>query len=158
MNSLQLWDVLQNQDYCTSPHFLGVYACDRLPPPTKEKQFIVVNLDRHYNRGSHWVAIYLFKRNDGKYKGEYFDSYGGPPRSSDIKSYLDKFCINWTFNNVCLQDINSTVCGHYCIYFLVYRCRDYSLNEIVSFLKSISYNDFYVYSYVTEMYTIKYNL
>ena len=53
--------------------FRGVYPIDLLPK--RQQGVYVINLDKHDEPGSHWVAVY----DDGKI-GEYFDSYGLPPK------------------------------------------------------------------------------
>ena len=67
-----------------------------------------VNIGGYYNGGSHWCAYYV-KDN----KSFYFDSFGGAP---------DKFLLNQLpkpiiYHNYKIQDINSQLCGSYCLYF-----------------------------------------
>ena len=38
----------------------------------------------------------------------------------------------WTFNNTVLQAPFSSVCGQYCVYFLLYKSRGFTTSEIVS--------------------------
>ena len=64
------------------------------------------NIDNRF--GSHWVA-FIVKDN----KSYYFDSFGGQP---------DKFLLNQLpkpiiYHNYKIQDINSFLCGSYCLYF-----------------------------------------
>jgi hypothetical protein len=79
--------------------------------------------------GSHWVCVYV---ENGK--GEYFDSYGMSPHIVEpFISFLDRNCrSNWSYNRHELQSIDSTVCGHYCIWFLSERARGKTMSEIVS--------------------------
>ena len=58
--------------------------------------------------GSHWTC-FIVKDN----KSYYFDSFGGQP---------DKFLLNQLpkpliYHNYKIQDINSKLCGSYCLYF-----------------------------------------
>ena len=58
--------------------------------------------------GTHWCAFFV-KDN----KSFYFDSFGGAP---------DKFLLNQLpkpiiYHNYKIQDINSKLCGSYCLYF-----------------------------------------
>ena len=67
-----------------------------------------VNIDDGSQSGTHWCAFYL-KDN----KSLYFDSFGGSP---------DKFLLNQLpkpiiYHNYKTQDINSKLCGSYCLYF-----------------------------------------
>ena len=67
-----------------------------------------VNIDNGFRGGTHWCAFYV-KDN----KSFYFDSFGGAP---------DKFLLNQllkpiTYHNYKIQDINSKLCGSYCLFF-----------------------------------------
>ena len=67
-----------------------------------------VNIGDYQNGGSHWTA-FIIKDN----KSFYFDSFGGSP---------DKFLLNQLpkpiiYHNYKIQDINSKLCGSYCLYF-----------------------------------------
>ena len=67
-----------------------------------------VNIDNGSQGGSHWIC---FRVKDNK--SFYFDSFGGTP---------DKFLLNQLpkpiiYHNYKNQDINSKLCGSYCLYF-----------------------------------------
>ena len=67
-----------------------------------------VNIDNGSQGGSHWTC-FIVKDN----KSFYFDSFGGAP---------DKFLLNQLpkpilYHNYKIQDINSFLCGSYCLYF-----------------------------------------
>ena len=67
-----------------------------------------VNIDNGSQRGTHWTFFYI-KDN----KSFYFDSFGVQP---------DKFLLNQLpkpiiYHNYKIQDINSKLCGSYCLYF-----------------------------------------
>ena len=67
-----------------------------------------VNIGDYQNGGSHWTC-FIGKDN----KSYYFDSFGGAP---------DKFLLNQLskpiiYHNYKIQDINSFLCGSYCLYF-----------------------------------------
>ena len=41
-----------------------------------------------------------------------------------------------------VQSLFSTTCGHYCVYFILYRCHGYSMRDIVSrFSSNLTEND-----------------
>ena len=68
-----------------------------------------VNIDNGFQGGTHWTCFY--KKDNKSY---YFDSFGGTP---------DKFLLNQLskpiiYHNFKIQDINSKLCGSYCLYFL----------------------------------------
>ena len=67
-----------------------------------------VNIDNGSQGGTHWKC-FIVKYN----KSFYFDSFGVQP---------DKFLLNQLpkpiiYHNYKIQDINSKVCGSYCLYF-----------------------------------------
>ena len=67
-----------------------------------------VNIDNGVQGGTHWTC---FKLKDNK--SFYFDSFGGQ---------LDKFILKQlpkpiVYHNYKIQDINSNLCGSYCLYF-----------------------------------------
>ena len=67
-----------------------------------------INIDDGRMGGTHWTC-FIVKDN----KSFYFDSFGGAP---------DKFLLNQLskpimFHNYKIQDINSQLCGSYCLYF-----------------------------------------
>ena len=67
-----------------------------------------INIGTYKNGGSHWCC-FIIKDN----KSYCFDSFGGPP---------DKFLLNQLskpiiYHNYKIQDIDSKLCGSYCLYF-----------------------------------------
>ena len=67
-----------------------------------------VNIDDGSMGGTHWTC-FIVQDN----KSFYFDSFGGQP---------DKFLLNQLpkpiiYHNYTIQDINSKLCGSYCLYF-----------------------------------------
>ena len=77
-----------------------------------------VNIDNGSMRGSHWTC---FIRKDEK--SYYFDSFGGQP-GKFLLNQLPKPII---YHNYKIQDINSHLCGSYCLYFfyLIERMKYY---------------------------------
>ena len=88
-----------------------------------------VNIDNGSMGGSHWVA-FIVKDN----KSFYFDSFGGQPDKFLLKQ-LHKPII---YHNYKIQDINSKLCGSYCLYFFYLIER---MNYYDTILK-IYFNDF----------------
>lgn len=114
-----------------------VCAIDELPNKSDLKYnrngivFIVVNLDPSYLPGSHWVALRLAASK--KIITEYFDSYGRDPNEA-IQSYLG---VNYIAQSKQLQSATSTICGQWCMYYIWFRCRGYTLTEIVAQFKNL---------------------
>ena len=69
---------------------------------------VFVNIDDGSMGGSHWVAFIV-----KGYKSFYFDSFGGAPD----KFLLKQFSKPIIYHNYKIQDIDSKLCGSYCLYF-----------------------------------------
>ena len=67
-----------------------------------------INIGNNENGGSHWCC-FIVKDS----KSFYFDSFGGSPDKFLLKQ-LPKPTI---YHNYKIQDINSQLCGSYCLYF-----------------------------------------
>ena len=50
------------KSYHDEPKFEGVYSRDNLPNKIKDGAY-VINLDKHSDIGTHWIALYV-KNND----------------------------------------------------------------------------------------------
>jgi hypothetical protein len=131
MDTLQVENVLR-ADCKLSTTFEGVYASNMLPSfcdTSGSGAAVVANLDPSTRPGSHWVCMYV----DEQGRGEYFDSYGLPPPLPEFVAFLGRNAARgWTYNRHELQSLDTTVCGHYCIWFLSERARGKSMEEIVA--------------------------
>ena len=143
MDTTQLTLILR-KDKFTRCVFQGVYPSDLLPASVSHyPALFIANVDTSDKPGSHWVAFYFTKEQEG----EFFDSYGSPPSkySGTFITFLNNNSIQWTFNTVTLQSIYSKVCGHYCLYFALYRSLQISMSTIVHrFSKNSTKNDILV--------------
>ena len=108
--------------------FKGVYPRDRLPVCVTYPSIFVVNTDTSDGPGLHWVAVSF----DRFGYSEYFDSFGLPPVHSDIATFIDKNSFYpFVYNSRFLQDMTSSVCGLYVIYYVLLKSRGHSLSRIV---------------------------
>ena len=130
MNTQEIKAILLADPHLQRLTLVDVCARDQLPTyiePTKPAAFIV-NTDTRANIGSHWVGIYI----DTFANCTYFDSFGFRPLTSDIVNFITR---NTTkpliWNSRMLQDVVSTSCGLYAIYFLLMKARGRSLAQIV---------------------------
>lgn len=119
----------------------------------KYKLSYVINLDKHYQSGSHWVALYINLKDKQIY---FFDSYGFEPKKEIIKlmSYY-YFWMSRMNNNKCKLEIikfnESGVCENNDNIDIKYNnirhqykhseCGVYSINLILRLLKGESFND-----------------
>ena len=133
MNTLQIERLLQNEKL-----FKKVYALDQLENPVFPSAY-VINSDPSNEPGEHWIAVYFDKHG----QGEYFDSYGLAPAFVDLESYMDTYSLpGWIYNRKTFQALFSNVCGHYCVYYILFRCFGVPLHVIVSdFTSNLTEND-----------------
>jgi len=125
MKTKEIHDALSKLLIPSSVLFLGVVPKDLVPDfhsVTRVPACIVVNTDPSTKPGEHWVAVYRESPNSI----EFFDSYGLPPEAYNFSFSATHF------NTKCIQSLNSSVCGHYVIYYLYLRMLGHSLNRIQS--------------------------
>ena len=145
MDSRQISRVLRKDDVA-SKHFVGVFPSDKLPK--KMHGALVANTDPHNKPGMHWVAFFV----DHDDCMEYFDSYGMVPFVKSFQKILKRSPNGWMYNTKRIQGPLSTTCGHYCVYFLLLRCRGYSLQDIVSVFDrhNLVENDITIADFINE--------
>ena len=94
--------------------FIGCFPYDKLPPIMKKtKNFsLIINTGNSQSLGEHWLAVKVIDQ-----KCFYFDSFGLPIINEMIQDFLRQYgeCF---YSRVCVQDINSKVCGNLCIMFI----------------------------------------
>lgn len=110
----------------------NVYAANRLPIYTQTPTYIISNLDPDTKPGSHWIAIHI----DENGFGQYFDSYGRPPRRYH-QSFLKRNSRQWNFNSNRIQHDWSSVCGQYCLMYLYFK---FNGNSMFDFTKRFDAN------------------
>lgn len=146
MNTLQLNQILR-QDRFTRSNFLGVFPSDQLPTniPIYPACFIA-NVDSSIEVGSHWVGFFILDPE----RLEFFDSFGNAPSyfEGPISNFQSRFYFV-DYNPIVLQSNVTAVCGQYCVYYLTFRCRGRTLEEIISsFVNKNICNDRRVYNFV----------
>ena len=109
---------------------------------------IVCNTHDSDRPGEHWVAMYV----DTERRGDYFDSYGQQPQHVGFVDFMTEHCSTWSTNERTLQSPLSTVCGQYCVAFLMFRCRDASMNAFTRlFTTDLVANDCRVFDWVAAV-------
>lgn len=97
----------------------------------------VFNLDKHYEPGSHWVAIFFnINKSDSNYGFYYFDSNAMKPPNEIIKFYEsikhqlkdEDFKLEY---NIIQKQFKNTECGMFCIYFLTLCLKNISFEKII---------------------------
>lgn len=127
MNTLELSDILCEDSYTSllnpSVKPLNHFIEDVLKMPS----ITIVNLDSCDEPGSHWVVVYATL--DGTI--EYFDSYGIKPETLLINKFQNTSCEKLIYSSVFLQGF-STVCGQWCLCYVLTRSRNYTFNEVIA--------------------------
>ena len=92
----------------------------------------VINLDEHYDTGTHWIALYV-KNNDITY----FDSFGVEHIPKEIKAFIKKR--NITTNIFRIQTYDSIMCGYFCIGLIDVMFKGKSLTEYTNLFSPIDF-------------------
>ena len=125
LNSIQLHKILTTDKF-TKQCFRGVFARNMLPKKALYPSCLIVNTDPSNKPGGHWLAIYYNHNGES----EFFDSYGLHPFFYGLDTYLEKTSSKWTQNKKQIQSFYSNLCGYYCFFYLIAKCRGYSLDEM----------------------------
>lgn len=149
MYATQIHRILSSDQHA-SRHFVGVFSADRLPP-IREETALIVNTDTHDEEGSHWLALYV----QNKDTLEFFDSFGLPPSvyKPFISRYASQFS-NLKYNEIPFQSLTSNVCGQYCTYYILQRCKETSMEYILHKLKHSRNNDFRLFDFFKKRYAV----
>ena len=96
-----------------SRSFRGTFSIDNIPVFDDDVFSIIINLSKHHEKGTHFIAIYCLKN-----KILYFDSFGMPIELS-LRNYLKNHKKQIISSMFSLQNIFSNHCGFFCISFIV---------------------------------------
>ena len=104
---------------------------------------VVCNTHDRDQQGEHWVVMYVDER------GDYFDPYGQKPHHAELTNFMNEHCSQWSPNDHILQRPRSTVCGQYCVPFLMFRCRNISMYALARlFTSDLIWNDCRVFDWL----------
>ena len=134
MNTKQLWQALTNNNI-TEKIFDGVFPVDKLSHIKRKPELIICNTDPSYKSGQHWLLFFF--HNDVV---DYYDSLGEDIGfyGKDFINFIKKFAKSIQSTTYRSQPRNTSLCGHYCLYFAYYRCKGFSMNEIMNLLKNVN--------------------
>ena len=103
----------------------------------------IVNSDPSDRSGRHWMCVY----NCGQL--EFFDPLGYGPEQYLLDQKLPSTIL---CNNTPVQGPRSELCGEICIFYLYFRCLDYTMDTIVKQLdNAFMSNDEIVYRFVNKL-------
>lgn len=133
----------------------GIYMRDEMPQKLSNGNYII-NLDGNDGHGTHWTCFIK----DGK-DIIYMDSFGMLPPQNQIDIFHTNQD-NIFYNNKQYQDINSVICGFYCIAFFLYiklnkNDKTISLLEKVNnfddkFKSNTKKNDLFIKKFIMQYY------
>ena len=99
--------------------FRGVISRDQIALIDREASpsYYIVNLNDSTQPGSHWVVIHVKSTSKKCEPIEYFDSFGlnAPNEVVELSHTLG---LNYIYNSTQYQDLNSVLCGYWCLYFV----------------------------------------
>ena len=129
MDTLQFARLL-TMEPCTRSIFRGVIPKDGLPTTIDGvlPAAFVCNTDDGDEPGEYWIALYLATNG----RGDYFCSYGLPPRHAAFRTIMNEHCSEWTHNSKILQSHLSNVCGQYCVAFVLLRCDGFPMRTVIN--------------------------
>jgi len=108
-----------------------VCCADQLPARVESRaQSFVVNTDSCDRDGTHWVAFHFTKEGPA----EFFDSFGRAPETYHrrLRNELIANGLQYKFNTVRVQPKDGDTCELYCVHFVKYRYRNFTLEDIVN--------------------------
>ena len=129
MNTEELLCVIR-ENRCLSFVADNIYSVDTLP--THIHMFpsaFICNTDRSHLPGKHWIAFWLYD----PYHSECFDSLGRLPMYYDMnfETFLSENTEMCVYNNVPFQGKNTDICGYYVLYYLLMKCHNMPMQDIV---------------------------
>lgn len=152
MNTIQLNSIF-NRDPIISRYFIGTFACDQLPDPTRLPTTfaLCVNTDKSTSKygGLHWQSIFVRRR-----RAYFFDSFGNPP-----KGLIRNFCMSFPhlhYNPIRHQSPSAITCGAYSVYHIHMQSRGRSFASVVKHFVDTKNDDVDVKKWLKR--THKFNL
>lgn len=118
--------------------FKGVFACDKLPAAFSLPALFIINLSASSQSGSHWVSLHI----DEEGFAFYFDSFGMPPRNSDILGFMKLHSKKSIYNKKQLQHLSSIKCGRFVCVFAISVLKDNGFKQVLDkFSDNLKIND-----------------
>ena len=106
------------------PYFRGVYSLDDIPRNIKVREFVVVNLSKKHEPGTHWFCIV---RSHFKLY-EIFNSLGFSNLTIVTPYIRAGSGADLVFNHRPYQLATTATCGYFVVYFLIHRVLNYDLS------------------------------
>ena len=150
MNSEQIDKALRSDD-TVKEVYVGTFPADLLPNPKEFPGAYIANTQPSRMSREHWVAFYCDNN-----EVECFDSYGKNP--TDYSDYIAKWVDDeyQVIQIEVLQAHDSTVCGQYCMFFILVRAYGFSYQDVLSALTSDSrVNDKFICKFINKFFKLR---
>jgi hypothetical protein len=122
---------LLSLDPSTKTLFTGFISPDKTFEIKHFPALVIINTDESTGTGEHWCVGFYLNKN----VCEFFDPFGFPPKNKisgyNLSPSLFKNCNKIHFNKKQVQALNSSTCGHHCIYFSILRSNNISMRNIL---------------------------
>ena len=128
----------------------NVLSRDQTVPHGHKLALFIYNLEPVYMKGSHWTSTYV-KNN----VINYFDSFGLPP-FQELVDHAKRKNLTLLHQNQQLQNLYSTTCGYFCLYFLneMNKGKDY-FDLLQVFSKDTYKNEEFIEKYFRKLEKLK---
>ena len=131
--------------------FRGVFSVDEVvrKPDTLPAVYVYNTFPRSNKSVGHWICFHVSK----KWDIEFFCSYGTRPPKKLLKM-VRRWSRKITWNKIRFQNYTSNVCGLYVIYYIHFKCYNWTLQQIQQhFSKNFLHNDTYIKKAIRSMIT-----
>jgi len=124
-NALSNFDIMKMIENQGVDDFRMVCMKDQLPDKLERGSYIVNLASSADKKGTHWVCFYYTPT-----FSYYFDSFGFIP-ALEIQNKITPYM----YNDMEIQDIDSTACGYYCVALVLYLNKKINIEK--SFMEFI---------------------
>jgi hypothetical protein len=118
-NSLSNFDIMKIIQSQGVDDFHGVFMKDQLPDKLERGSYVINLQSSKDGNGTHWVCLYYTPN-----FSYYYDSYGFVP-PLEVQNKI----IPYMYNDLEIQDIDSTACGYYCVAFILYLNKKMNIEK-----------------------------
>lgn len=134
MDSRQICTVLSCNEN-TAKYFSGVHSVDHLKHIHKKPKLLICNTDPSDRPGQHWV---LFNFHCDTV--EFFDSLGNHPKyyGDEFVKFMSRFANKCIYNARRIQPRGTSYCGHYCILYAWWRCKQLDMYNTLLHLLQVN--------------------
>ena len=107
-----------------------LYPADKIRNMRSLPALIVGNTDASSKPGEQCLVLFI----DRNRRGKYLNSFGKRPTERFTK-YLNYNCVGWVWNERRIQRLISKCCGHYRIFYCLYRSRGFGGHKVARMFK-----------------------